>query len=162
MAISGTIEQFLGTEFFTYVVPWLLTFAIVYGVLSQVNIPPGKSRIQTIIAIIIAFFVLPVAAPIVATFVQMLGSMVIIIAGILVLIILAELVGTRQLYKATDETKERIDIGIIVLILAIAVFVGAGGLSLLGWQFTFGPSTKPVLFFLTVMIIAIWYMTSKD
>ena len=90
--IPSSIEGIFGVDFFTYVLPWLLTFAVVYGISSHIGergMPQNKAA-RAIIALALAFIVAPAISPWVTVFMKMAGSMIIIITGLLVFIIFLE------------------------------------------------------------------------
>ncbi|MFB6088213.1 MAG: hypothetical protein ABEK36_00360, partial [Candidatus Aenigmatarchaeota archaeon] len=91
----GPVQQLVGREFFEYALPWLLTFAIVHGILNHYEIPHNKSA-RAVISLSIAFLVLPVAAPVMSVLTRMGLSLVIIFCGLLFFLILLELTGTKH------------------------------------------------------------------
>ncbi len=136
---------------------WLLTFAIVYGVLKQANIPKSEAS-RAIIAIVSGLFVLMAApASLITIISKMSTNLILIVLGLLTLIAFLEASGTKVAHgvlvggNPKDEgiyvrgrkpgrgaesvfKKHGLEIGIIVLILVGLVFVGSGGLSVLGIQ----------------------------
>ena len=137
---------------------WLLTFAIVYGVLKQANMPKSEAS-RAIIAIVSGLFVLMASpASLITIISKMSTNLILIVLGLLVVIIFLEAskvkVSHGQLTYVNAENeniymkgkndkgrgpesifkKHGLEIGIIVLILVGLVFVGSGGLSILGVQ----------------------------
>lgn len=174
----------LGGEFFTYALPWLLTFAIVYGFLQHVEIPKSSSA-RAVISLVLAFFVMPVAAPIVG-FLQGIGtSLILVITGVLFFLVLLELTQTekypQERVEGIDpETREKVEglppgaeskklteehtreFGVIVFIILGVIFWGAGGFDALGVG-NFVPAIDlTTLFFLAVLSLAIIWMVYKD
>lgn len=155
-------------SFFIYILPWLLTFAIVYGILGHYKVPKSNSA-RTIIALAIAFFILPIAGPVVVILGQLGMGMLILFSGLLFIMILFEITGTRKITgKVTEQGKlERKKItehyyksfGVAIAILAIMVFIGAGGLEYLGYSF---PSINyPLVFFIGILVLIIWWMVQE-
>ena len=155
-------------SFFVYILPWLLTFAIVYGILGHYKVPKSNSA-RTIIALAIAFFILPIAGPVVVILGQLGMGMLILFSGLLFIMILFEITGTRKLTgNVTEKGKlERKKItehyyksfGVALAILAIMVFIGAGGLGYLGYSF---PSINyPLVFFIGILVLIIWWMVQE-
>lgn len=143
---------------------WLLTYAVVYGVLSQVNIPQSKSA-RSIIAIVSGFLVL-MSQPteILAVLSQIAGNMLLIIIGILVFVVFVEIAGLKfgEQGKSLREHPHISNILLIVLVtVAVAIFVSAGGLKLLGWEGRIFNMDWNTLFFLIIVIAAIWWMASE-
>ncbi len=175
MAYMYGINAMLGGDFFTYVLPWLFTFAIVFGILSHVETPKSRSA-RTIISLVLAFIVAPVLSPFVGVLMSMIGSLVVLIAGILVFIVFLEIVGIKGVVSYKDDkgkTKYKrksifiahgTAFAVLFIIIGVIVFIGSGGLEALGWT---GLSANliynyPLLFFLIVVALAIWWMASED
>lgn len=173
------IGSMMQNSYFVLLLPWLLTFAIVFGILAHYEIPKSKSA-RAIISIVIAFFTLPFAGPILST-IQGLGTgLILVIMGIIFLLILFELTGTRhrkgepkavgpggellgeeeriQTKKITE--KYAIPFAVVVIIIAFLVFIGAGGLDVLG--ITIPSLNYSVLFFLGIMVLAIFWMLASE
>lgn len=155
-------------SFFVYILPWLLTFAIVYGILGHYKVPKSNSA-RTIIALTIAFFILPIAGPVVVILGQLGMGMLILFSGLLFIMILFEITGTRKITgKVTEQGKlERKKItehyyksfGVALAILAVMVFIGAGGLGYLGYSV---PGINyPLVFFVGILVLIIWWMVQE-
>jgi hypothetical protein len=148
---------------FQLVLLWLLTLAVVYGILSHVEIPKSMSA-RGVISISLAFLVLlAAAAGQAATFVSNLVTASILVAfGLMFAIIFLEIAGAKHEGKHVLTMHPRF-FGIIILILAILIFIGAGGLGILNL-----PSidiTTPVaalVFFLVIMAVAVWVMFKES
>jgi len=172
----SSIESIMGVDFFTYVLPWLLTFAVVYGITSHIGeggMPKNKAA-RAIIALALAFIVAPTVSPWVTVFMKMAGSMMIIITGLLVFIIFLEVMGIGGRVpvieggKKVGEAKVSIfqahgvAFAILFIIIGALVFIGSGGLEALGWRisptFTYN---WPLITFLIIVALAIWWMTSE-
>jgi len=156
---------------------WLLTFAIVFGVLDKVKFIANK-EINAIIAIVTGFLVL-LATPI--TMITVLSSMsqslVLVVLGILVLFIFAEVSGLHREEPIMGKDKEGNPIvtgkkyvtlfsenknvtAITFLIIAVLIFVGSGGLKLLGWNLNMtGMLSTSMLFFVVVILAILWMIT---
>lgn len=157
-------------SYFVMLLPWLLTFAIVFGILGHYKIPQSKSA-RAIISIVIAFFTLPFAGPILST-IQGLGTgLILIIMGIIFLLILFELTGTRHVEPVVTPEGARkqpqritekyaIPFAIVVIIIAVLVFIGSGGMDVLG--ITIPSMNYSVLFFLGIMALAIFWMLANE
>ena len=145
---------------------WLLTYAIVYGILSQVGdggIPKSKAA-RSIIAIVAGFLVLmSQPAEILAVLSQMAGDMLLVIIGILVLVVFVEMAGVKL--GGTKITAHKHVSRILFLafvVIAVAIFISAGGLRLLGWEGRIFNIDWNTLLFLIVIIGAIWWMISES
>ena len=168
--IEGLIDV-TQSSFFVYILPWLLTFALVFGILEHYKIPKSKSA-RTIISLVIAFFVMPVAAPVVAILGQLGLGMVILFAGILFILILFEVTGTKNARlmgtgKGREAKLKKIRVtetyyklfGFAVAVLAVMVFLGAGGLEYLGYEMV--NINYPLVFFIGILVIMIWWMVRE-
>ena len=176
------IEQLFGTEFFSFVLPWLLIFSIVYGVLSHVGeggMPKSKPA-RGIIAIVLAFIITPALSNWISVLMEMTGSFMIIISGLLVFIILLEVLGVKK-YKEVPEVDEKgketgriknvsVSIfeaygkwfAIVFIIIAILVFIGSGAPQAMGWNIPpIIAYNYPLLFLLGVIALIVWWMASE-
>ncbi len=142
---------------------WLLTYAVVYGVLSQVGqgIPKSKAA-RSIIAIVSGFLVL-MSNPteILAVLSRMTGSMLLVLVGLLVFVVFIEMthLGEQGIMKKSHISYI---LFIALVIIAAAIFVSAGGLELLGWQGAVMNISWNTIFFLIIIIAAIWWMVSSE
>ncbi len=165
------LKEITQNNFFVYLLPWLLTFAIVFGILEHYNVPKSKSA-RTIISLVLAFFVIPVSEPVVTILGKMGMGLIMLFAGLLFILILFEITGTRH-YIGTFEDKEgkrgvhkqKITeryyrtFGVALAILAVMIFIGAGGLQYLGYPV---PSINyPLVFFIGIIVLMIWWMVRE-
>ena len=175
--IPSGMEGLLGVEFFTYVLPWLLTFAIVYGILSHIagGMPKNKAA-RSVIALVMAFIVAPFLGPWVEVLMSMIGSLVVLIAGLLVLIVFLEVMGikkdiiTEYDEKGKPKSSGKISIfeaygtwfAILFVIIGVLVFISSGGLQALGWTVPVEIVYNwPLMFFLAIVALAIWWMSTE-
>ncbi|UCG95723.1 MAG: hypothetical protein JSV92_01595 [archaeon] len=177
--IPSGFEQYLGIDFFTYVLPWLLTFAIVYGITSHIGeggIPKSKPA-RMVIALALAFIVAPVVSPYVTFFMGMIGSLAVVVAGLLVFIVFLEVLGIKGRGVIVDKEtgkpvgEERVSIfeahpvgfSVLFVIIGVLVFVGAGGLQALGWSTApiYITYNWPLIAFLIIVALALWWMASE-
>jgi len=155
------------SSFFVYLLPWLLTFAIVYGITEHYKIPKSNAA-RTLISLVLAFFVMPVAAPIMGIIGQLGMGLVLLFCGILFIIILFEMTGTKHHLGVVDGKVHNKKItekyyrvfGGALLVLAVMVFIGAGGLAYLGYNV---PTINyPLLFFIGIIVLMIWWMVREE
>lgn len=156
---------------------WLLSFAVVYGILSQVGkggIPKDRAA-RAIIGIVVAFLVL-FAAPdrLITVLSQMSAGLILVVLAIIVFIAFLEVAHVRSRGKIIQYDQkgnpiwehEAISLfekhptvfAVALLIIAVLIFIGAGGLSLIGISINLTGSTNMTLFFFVVIIIAILAM----
>lgn len=174
----NTFQGLFQTEFFSYALPWLLTFAIVYGILSHVGDEgmPKSNPARVIISLVFGFLVAPALSGYIGVLMKMTGSFIILIGGLLVFIVLLELLGVkvRGLHRPKEEGGEpepaEVSIfeahgktfAIILGVLTILIFNASGGFDALGWKIPeILPSNAPLLFFFIVVVLMVWWMASE-
>jgi len=148
-------------EFFIYLFPWMLTLAIVYGILEHYKIPQSQSA-RAVISLVAAFLVLPLAPSLAGFLTGMVGGLLVIGVGILVTLIFVEMLGYKVGKGENIFEKHPIGFGIIMILIALMVFVGAGGLELLNFKLNIGSDLLAILFFLGAMTLGVWWMTAKE
>ena len=144
---------------FQLVLLWLLTLAVVYGILSHVEIPKSLSA-RGVISISLAFFVLlAAAAGQAATFVSNLVTASILVAfGLMFAVIFIEIAGAKHEQKHVLAMHPKF-FGVAIIILAILIFIGAGGLGILNLpSISITTPTTALIFFLLIMAAAVWVM----
>lgn len=173
--LPGEFSQILGGEFFSYVLPWLLTFAVVYGVLSQIELPKSNS-VRAVIGIVLAFIIAPAISPYVGALMRLSGGFIMLLSGLLVVIVLLEVLGLKKKKPVVDEEEGQVvdhkEVSIfeeypkffafILGILAILVFFGSGAADAMGLNLPAGLTQNyPLLFFLGFMVLVVWWMISE-
>lgn len=142
----------------TLVLLWVLTLAIVWGLLSHANIPKSGA-VRGIIALTSAFLVLLAAAasPAVAFLQTLIVSSILIAFGLLVGIVFLELIGARDAVS-----KHGVHLGFILLLLLVAIFVGAGGLGVIPLPvLSLDPTVVAFVIFTLVIVSAVWIMLKE-
>ena len=165
------------------IVLWLLSFALIYGILSQLNLPKAKSA-QAIIALVFAFFVL-MAAPsgLITTISNLSIGLLVALLGILFLLIMIEVGNVRHLGPTGERevdigggkkvkvpvfgetklfTKHPKQMAAIIITLVVLMFVGAGGLGNIGITLPAGIDPLGALFMAVVAVAVIWMLTQKE
>src|SRR3989338_2615889 len=95
MAINPFIT--MGPEFYNFLLPWLFTFVIVYGLLDKVGLfGDANQKVSLALALVAAFFVTATGGPFFAGFFAKLfiGASS-FLAGILVVILFLAILGTE-------------------------------------------------------------------
>ena len=158
MAFSLNPASILGPEFYGFLLPWLFTFAIVYGLLMKAKVfgDGGKSdKINLALSFVLAFFVTGAAGPqLAAFFINLFGGASVYLAGILVVILFLALIG----YDMTKLGKGTVYV-IIVILIGIALFLGSTG-TFVG-QIYLDSSVAALAFWLIIIVIAV-YMITKE
>ncbi len=156
------IEQFivsLRETGFVLVLLWILSLSIVWGLLHHANVPKSVTA-RGVIAIAAAFLVLLAAAatPAVAFLQNLITASVLIAFGLLMLIIVMELAGVKDVFK---EQSKFFAGAIIVLI--IAIFVGAGGLNVVGLpSISINDTVLAFIVFIAVMVVTIFLFIKES
>lgn len=156
---------------------FLLSFAIVYGLLKQYKVPKSNAA-QAMIGLAIAFLTI-MAAPIalVNVLTEMSANLILVVVGLLVLIIFLEVAGIKVETPIYDKEGKQIGIhpeasifhkygyafAIVLGIIAILIFINAGGLGLIGVQNInlSGASTTTVIFFIIILLAIFWLIGEK-
>jgi len=168
---------------FPEILLWLLTFAVIYGVLSHAGEKgmPKSQASRAIIGIVAGFFVL-FAAPtnLISVLTQMSSGLILVVVGLLVLVVFLEVAGVKvgkEIYIKDPKTGETTshtkpvgmfekygkELGIVLIIITILMFAGAGGLQLLGFEnFQFTQQGSMSIIFFVVIILAIIWMINEQ
>ncbi|MEM5814857.1 MAG: hypothetical protein QXD77_03505 [Candidatus Aenigmatarchaeota archaeon] len=144
LAFASELQAFGLTD----IILWMITFAVVYGVLSQVGDKgaPQHKGSRGIIAIVVAFMVLFAApAQLSAMIAKLSSSLLLIVLGLLSLIVFIEAAGVKVHPMETVEGRKVIAgkeisifdaygkyFGIALIFIVIMIFVTAGGLNWIG------------------------------
>ncbi len=142
---------------------WLLTYAIVYGVLQQVNIPQSKAA-RTIIAIVSAFLVLmSYPQEIILVLSKMASSMILVILALLILVVIIESVGLEDSAKPYKHNLMSKVLMAFLVLVVVMIFIHSGGLRLLGISTGGGVGNIDwnSLLFIILVIGAIWWLSSE-
>ncbi len=154
MAVSDTVIQALRQlGFFEFLLPWLFTFAIVYGLLVKVQIfGDATKKISVVLAMVVAFFVVGFGGQALSRFfIGIFGGASIILAGLLVIVLFVAMVGK----KPEDILKGGtlivlIIVGIVLWLLSTGTAVGAG----VGWLLS--PDLMAFVLVIIVIVLAVW------
>lgn len=159
--IGQMIQNLEGIGFFAYVLPWLLTLAIVFGILEHYELPKSSSA-RGVIAIVAAFIVLPVGGLIAPFLRDMVTGLLAIGMGAIVALIFVELLG----YKASEIDnifhKHPRVFGMVMAVLAVLVFIGAGGMGLVGFEIDITGEVVTLLAFLAVISSGVWFIAKEE
>ncbi len=168
--------------FYDFVMPWLLAFSIVFGILQTVNIfkkggganalAPNTS-VDAVIALVVAFYLTlftPYSGFLSSFFSKLFGGGIIVLSGVLVLLMFVGIFGLRMddlFFEGGDKKKPKA----ILYLMLIAAFIVAAGLfynANLG-AFSFGNVSinntgeiLTMLVFFGIIIAVIWFVVNGD
>jgi hypothetical protein len=153
MAFTFNPASILGPEFYVFLLPWLFTFAIVYGLLIKLNIfDKVNAKVSIALAFVIAFFVTGAAGPqLAAFFINLFGGASVYLAGILVILLFMAMLGYTKY--------NHIVYVIAVVIIGILLFVGSSG-NFLGYL-AIGPEVASLAFWLVIIVVAVYMLVHE-
>jgi hypothetical protein len=142
---------------------WVLVFAIVFGILSVIKIFGDKGKkINALIALVIAFFVLMSAPLSVMTVISSLSNSFVVLAVTLIVLMAFIYIALGESAKGTWDKYARW-VALALVLIAILVFMGAGGIGFIGI------GTLPAIAFnvetiglILVGIAVLWMIFGKD
>ncbi|MBI3413692.1 MAG: hypothetical protein HY051_06485 [Candidatus Aenigmarchaeota archaeon] len=174
IALQNTLKAM---GFYDFVLPWLLAFSIVFGILQTVNIfKKGKedkpnTSVDAVISLAVAFYLTiftPYSGFLSSFFSKLFGGSIIVLSGVLVLLMFIGIFGfniTGLLSKKTGDKTELTPMGIGGLIGALIVAAGlfinanAGVFSFGGTNLASGETLTLLLFF-GIIGAVIWFVVS--
>ncbi|MFQ6009522.1 MAG: hypothetical protein ACE5J7_00140 [Candidatus Aenigmatarchaeota archaeon] len=175
--VTDPITAYLTTLGFPQIMLWLLSFAALYGLMSQASVPKDKPS-RAIISIVAAFFVI-LATPtaLIEVIERMSTSLILVVLGILLIIVFLEVAGIKAHVVTRKQTKEGVKeevvavpiferygtaFALIFIIIAVLIFIGAGGLNLLGFNISLtGVNTMTILFFIVIILAVMWMIFER-
>lgn len=151
----------------TLILMWALTLSIVWGLLHHAGIPKSVSA-RSVISLAAAFMVLLAAAasPAVAFLQNLIVATVLIAFALMVAVIFLEITGVKVSEESSVFKAHPKFFAAVILIILVAVFVGAGGLNVIGLPvINISTTVLAFLLFISVMVAAVYVMiheTSKE
>jgi hypothetical protein len=148
---------------FQLVLLWLLTLAIVYGVLSHLNMPKSVST-RGVISIVAAFMVLIAAAGTqAANFISSLTTASIVVAfGIMITMMFLEIAGAKVSGEHIFAKNPKF-FGGAIIVLFILMFIGLGGLGIINLpSINLSDPLLAIIFFLIVIVASIWILVKEN
>lgn len=142
--------------FYSFLLPWLFVFAVVYGLLAKANLFGGQNtRVSALLGIIIAFFVASYYGPTIAVyFTNLFGGATYILAVILVAVLFIAMSGFKIEQGAIG--KKHWPIILFLIILAAIVFMVATGTVVSGIELN--ESAIAAVFVVVILLIAVWFV----
>ncbi len=164
-ALANPIESMIVTlrdAGFQLVLLWLLTLAVVYGILSHVELPKSITA-RGVISIVASFLVLVAAAGTqAATFLSSMTTGAIVVAfGLMITMIFLEITQTKAEGEHIFSKHPRF-FGAALIAIAIMVFVGAGGLNFIAIpMISISAPVMAIGVFLIVMVASVWILVKE-
>lgn len=166
--LDAVIGNFQQIGLFNYALPFLLTFAAVYGILEELDLFGGDTeKINGIIAAVSGFFVMNYAATAQFSlglfFTNFFGAFSVVLLFLLGVVMAMGLTGTDSEYWSQART------GLMLLggLAALSIFLSWGGLSVMGvgslpnyQQYLFVDSTTLWTLFIVLIAIGAIYWVS--
>lgn len=178
----NTILETLSGLGFEHVLLWLLTFALIHGLMGQARILDNARETRAIIAIVAGFFVI-LAAPeeLINVISNMSAGMILIVMAILVIVAFVEALGLKHVVyesagihpETRQEIKRPVQVGFftrhtyilaaVLIIVGILIFFGSGGASLLGLEnVEIDDETITSVILIIVIIISVLWMIQGE
>jgi hypothetical protein len=161
---------------FADVMLWVISFALVYGLMSQAGIPKDRAP-RAIIGFVVAFLVLMASPAALITTISNLGtSLLVTLLGVMMLLVFIEAGGVKHYEeeKKYDEKGKYIGsihhekrlfhktpyvTAIVLILAAIVIFLGAGGLNVANIQLPIDPLGAAFLAMIAIAIV--WLVSEK-
>ncbi|MCD6496146.1 MAG: hypothetical protein J7K54_02640 [Candidatus Aenigmarchaeota archaeon] len=163
------VQNMQRMEFFQYLFPFLLSFALLYGLLQWVfKEGLGGKRVHTLIAIVLSFFVMLYSSynPWLYTFLTTtsgvwLGFATVVLLLVLVLALLG--INLHDLFGDKKNNWIKYLVVLIVIYLVLMAILGQGGLfsAYLPYWLT-GSDLWTVIFVIVIIAIIFWFVGGSD
>jgi hypothetical protein len=139
----------------SHVLLWVLTFAISFGILEVLKIFGDKGKkVNAIVGVVMASFVLLAApAATISVISNMSNSFVGLAMGIIILMALLQIAGAKTSYNSWTKY-----IAIILAVIAVVVFLGAGGMALIGVSSIPSLAISPGMWIVAIVVIAVVWL----
>ena len=148
---EALVTNLNGLGFFGFLLPWIFTFAVLFGLLLKSKAFGENKRIIGVISLVAAFFVVGFGGPAIAVFFSSLfGLAAVVLAGILVIALFLAMSGTDISKIAENKAVAYAIVGIGIVVF----FTAAGSLGI-----QLSESSVSIIFMLLILIVAIAFIT---
>ncbi|MFH1421062.1 MAG: hypothetical protein ABIG30_03840 [Candidatus Aenigmatarchaeota archaeon] len=156
------IEEWSNLGFYEFLLPWLLTFAIVFGLLTKAKLfGDANKKVSGVIALVVAFFVTPYAGPqIAAYFSTLFAGAAVVLSALLVGVLLVAMVGIEIKWGSEKKWIKYSSVMVLILI-SVVIFVVAAGAAMFGLVWIDLPISLIFLVLLVAIAIAV-VMSSEE
>jgi hypothetical protein len=153
LGVFATVVQNLNQlGFYGFVLPWLLVFGVVYGILQKSGILGGKPRVDGIVSFVIAFFVTGYTN-IGTYFVSITGLGAMLITALLVAVMFFALVGFQVPELKTGNW------ALFIVGVGLVLFWIVGGGTIAG--ISLSNEAWAAILMIVVIAIAIWFVSEE-
>lgn len=162
---------------FQFYLPFIISFAILFGLLQKIQLLPDK-RLNIIIALAISAFVMvytPVGITLSQFFTNLFGNAIVIILTFIVIAIFINVLSTGKIFDFQMFTKgNNYLIGVaLFILLVIGVFVASGGTAIfpglkispkqwLSGAFGISSTTLAIIILVVGTGLIVWIFSKKD
>lgn len=158
-SISTILNQWAQMDIFTYVLPFLLIFALVYGLLSKMSIFGDNKAVYAIIAL--ALGLLSLVGDFVPRFFQVIAPNLAIGLSILLAAIILGGLFINEEKMAWIKTLIFV-VGAIIFLAVVYFSLSNTGFVGSDWWLNYGPSVLVLLILIIIVAAIVWSKPSKD
>jgi hypothetical protein len=168
MVFETIVQNMQQMGFFQYLFPFLLSLAILYGLLQWALGDKIKSKSALgLVSLILSFFVMLFvsANPGIVTFLMNIsGYWLIVGCGLLFVIVLLGFVGIKAESDFITKSKYgQWTLLLVVVLIGILIFFGAGGQALIGMpSWAFSSELWTIVFFVVILAIVLLMMGGEE
>ncbi len=159
LGIFGTLVQNLNEMgFYGFILPWLVVFAIFYGILQKSKVLGGDKRIDGVVSLAIAFFITAYTG-IGTYFVTLFGSASMIISAILIAVLFLAMAGFK--FQEGEKEKEKVvtEVAVAAIVIAAILFFAFGGSAISG--ISLSSEAWAGIFMVIVILFALWFISGS-
>lgn len=169
MILFGAFEQMIQNmqrmDFFQYLFPFLLTLAIVYGVLRWALKEQLPKSASALISIVIGFLVMLYGSwntQIVSFLANISGYWLMVGSGLLFIVVMLGLVGIKAEEHILKEDKAKWILIAVIVFIGALIFFGAGGESVVKIpSVATGSDFWTIIFFIVIIAVVFLFLSQE-
>ena len=153
--------------FYDFILPWLLAFSIVFGILQTVNVfkkgDKPNTSVDATISMVVAFYLTiftPYSGFLSDFFGKLFGSSIIVLSGVLVLLMFVGIFGLNLKTDLLAGNMKYAVVGIGIVLAAGLFFNANAGIFSFGDINLVGGEILTVVIFLAIIGFVMWYVVS--
>ncbi|MFH1421063.1 MAG: hypothetical protein ABIG30_03845 [Candidatus Aenigmatarchaeota archaeon] len=144
--------------FYGFILPFILMFAIVFGLLLKYKTLGEDKRLIGVMSLVVAFFVTGyLAAPLGVILSNLFGAAIVVLAAILIVVLFANMAG----YETKALTDKKVMLAVLIIV-AIVLFIASGALAIFNVGAIANNAAVAAIFIIAVMAVAIWLIGGGD